>query len=102
MSDVWERTIRTMKDVMYKMVKNVVFMDYQLQTVFTEIQNIVNNRPLIHVIDNCNNTKPLTPNIFLIGKFGSDSDSFLNTTEPDLSSGKQWRQNFGNNFGKVE
>ena len=92
MGGAWERSIRTMKEVMYKMVKNVVFMDYQLQTVFTEIENIINNRPLIHVIDNCNNTKPLTPNVFLIGKFNSDSDSFSKTTEADLSSRKQWRQ----------
>ena len=45
---VWERIIRTVKNVMFSMIKNTVLTDFQLMTIFTEIEAIVNNQPLTY------------------------------------------------------
>ena len=39
-----------------------------MMTVFTEVENIVNNRPLAANSDNMKHFEALTPNHFLIGR----------------------------------
>ena len=48
MGSTWERTKITMKEVMYKMFKNAVLMDYQLQTVLTETQKSITLSTTVH------------------------------------------------------
>ena len=68
MGEIWERIIRTVKNVMFSMIKNTVLTDFQLMTLFKEIQAIVNNRPLTYVSDNPSDLEPLTPNHRLLGR----------------------------------
>ena len=68
MRGIWERIIRTVKNVMLSMIKNTVLTDFQLMTIFTEIEAIVTSRPLTYVSDNPDNIEPLTPNHLLLGR----------------------------------
>ena len=58
---------------------------YQLQTVLSEIETIINNRLLTHVSDICEDTETLIPSDFLIRKYNNGSNSFLRTEETDLT-----------------
>ena len=51
MGGVWERGIKTVKDVLCGMIKSTVLTEIQLCTIFKEIEVIVNNRPLTKVSD---------------------------------------------------
>ena len=92
MGGLWERTIRTVKSVMFSMIKNTVLTDFQLMTIFTEIENIVNNRPITHVNDDYDDLEALTPNHFLVGKYNMGSNNFGENVEADTSYRKRWKQ----------
>ena len=73
-------------------IKDRILNDFQMMTVFTEVENIVNNRPLK---SNCHNVKDfeaLTPNHFLIRKNVCNSNHLCETRANDLCSRKRWRQ----------
>ena len=71
MGGVWERGIKTVKDILYSMIKGTVLTEFQLCTIFTEIEVIMNNRPMTHVSDSPNDFEALTPNHFLLGRFST-------------------------------
>ena len=52
MGGIWGRIIRTAKNIMLSIIKNSVLTHFQLTVIFTEIEEIVNNRPLTYVSDN--------------------------------------------------
>ena len=92
MGGIWERIIRTVKRVLYNVIKDTVLTDFQLITTFTEIENILNNRPMTYVSDDINDLEPLTPNHFLLGRYNND-DCFKNTTINDNTcTRKKWIQ----------
>ena len=67
MGGVWERIVRTVKRVLYSMIKKTVFTDFQFITIFAEIKNIINNRPLTNVSDDFDDLEVLAPHHFLLG-----------------------------------
>ena len=69
MGGVWERGIKTVKYVLYSMIKGTALTISQLCTIFTEIEAIVNNRSLTHVSDSPDDFEALTSNLFLLGRF---------------------------------
>ena len=71
MGRVWENMVRTVKRVLYSMMKNTMLADFQLMTIFTEIENIINNCPLTDVSDDFDDLEALTPNHFLLGKYNN-------------------------------
>ena len=88
---VWKGEIKTVKDILYSMIKSTVLTEFQLCTIFTEIEAIVKNRLLTHVSNNPDDFESLTPNHFLLGRFittgkvSQDADS-------DESSRRKWKQ----------
>lgn len=99
MGGVWERMVGIVKRVMKGVLSpNVRLTDEILETVFCEIESIINGRPLTKLSDNVNDPKPLTPNHLLLLRQG-----------PTLPPGKfdkndlyrsRWRhiQHLANNF----
>ena len=68
---IWERIVKTVKNVMFSRIKNTVLTDFQLMTIFTEIEAIINNRPLTYISDKPVDLEPLTPNHLLLGRYNS-------------------------------
>ena len=88
---IWERMIRTTRQVLYAMVKEQVLNDETLQTVMCEVEAIINDRPITKLSDSHCDLEPLTPNHLLLlkrkpilppGLFNSD----------DKYSSRRWRQ----------
>ena len=66
MGGAWKRLVRVMKLSLLHVIKDRILTDFQMLTVFTEVENIVNNRPLTRNSDNVKDFEALTPNHFLI------------------------------------
>ena len=66
MGGVWERQIRTVRNVLNVILRNEVLDDERLDTVFCEAEAIVNSRPLTAVSNDPKDLQPLTPNDLLL------------------------------------
>ena len=91
MGGAWERLVRSSKEVMYGLVKDHVLTDPQLYTVLTEVEMIVNSRPLTHLSEDITDFEALTPNHVLLGAHRNWS-SIADTSEQDLTSRRKWKQ----------
>ncbi|XP_059046616.1 uncharacterized protein LOC131842114 [Achroia grisella] len=63
----WERLIRSVKTALKVILKERAPREETLATLLTEIENMVNSRPLTHVSVEPGSMETLTPNHFLIG-----------------------------------
>ena len=63
----WERLVRTVKDLLKRMLGNARLNYDQLRTSLSHIENVVNERPLTVVTEDQNDLIPLTPAMFLRG-----------------------------------
>ena len=91
MGGVWERLIRSVKNILKAFLKKQLLADEALTTLMTEVELIMNDRPLTTASDNVNGVQPLTPNKLLLlrtnasyppGTFSKDK----------LYTGRWWRQ----------
>lgn len=62
---VWERMIRTVRKVLYGVLKEQTLSDESLTTLMCEVEVIVNSRPLTTISSDSKNLLPLTPNHLL-------------------------------------
>ena len=60
MGGSWERMIRTVKKAMFAIIKDRILTDFQMLTLFSEVENIVNNRPLTYLSEHHEDLEPLT------------------------------------------
>ncbi|XP_062555750.1 uncharacterized protein LOC134220664 [Armigeres subalbatus] len=67
MGGSWERLIRTVKKNMLSVCTTKNLSDEVLRNLLTEIENVVNSRPLTHVPVDDDSGPALTPNHFLVG-----------------------------------
>ena len=91
MGGVWERLVRTVKRPLQVILKDRTVTDFQLMTIFAEIEGLVNSRPLTPSSNNINDYEALTPNHFLIGR-SSANVPFAVHYETDIHSRKRWKQ----------
>ena len=86
---IWERQIRTIRRIFEGLLKNRVLTDDLLNTLFCEVEAIVNSRPLSMISDDIGDATPLTPNHFLTlrpaGEFPSPGNEIFNCK-------RRWRQ----------
>ena len=91
MGGIWERMVRSVKEVMSGLLKEHTLTDPQLYTVLTEVENIVNSRPLTHVSEDVEDLEALTPNHLLLGKH-LNWGAIIDTNATDVFSRKKWKQ----------
>ena len=91
MGGAWERLVKSSKEVMFGLIKNHVLTDPQLLMWLTEVESILNSRPLTHLSEDINDYEALTPNHILLGRHRNWA-SIADTSGADISSRKQWRQ----------
>ena len=66
MGDIWERQIRTVRKTLDALMKDQILDDEQLDTLFCEVESIVNSRPMTPVSTDPQDSEPLTPNHLLL------------------------------------
>ena len=92
---VWERQIRSARAILVSLLKchQATLTDESLQTLMTEVEGILNCRPLtVETISDVNSLQPLTPSMLLTQKtkvIMPPPGSFSST---DTYSRKQWRR----------
>ncbi|XP_054710302.1 uncharacterized protein LOC129220001 [Uloborus diversus] len=64
----WERMVRSVQTPLKKVLGRSCLSYEEIQTTLTEIEAVINGRPLTYVYDEINEPFPLTPSHFLIGK----------------------------------
>ena len=92
MGGAWERLIRSVKQVMSGLMKERVLTDPQLYTLLTEVESILNTRPLTRASDDVNDLEALTPNHILLGRHRNWVYVTDKIGEKDVTSRKRWRQ----------
>lgn len=87
---VWERMIRTIRKVLRGLTNDQVFTDEMLYTFITEVERIINNRPLTPLSDDPKDQLSISPQDILIGRL----DSTLPPDEFIHADGfkKSWRK----------
>ena len=91
MGGVWERLVRSVKEVMTGLIKDTVLTDPQLLTLLTEVESILNSRPLTPASDHVDDLEALTPNHILLGQH-RHWDYMGEISERDVLSRRRWKQ----------
>ena len=91
MGGAWERLVKTVKRALNPIIKDTIPTEYQLLTFMTEVEAIVNSRPITSVSDSIDDFEALTPNHFLIGRASPFLPVGL-SLESDKCSRKRWKQ----------
>ncbi|XP_071812124.1 uncharacterized protein [Apostichopus japonicus] len=68
---VWERLIRSVRKVLHGILKQQSVDKDVLQTVLTEVENILNSRPITDLSPEAHDEEPLTPNHLLLMRKGA-------------------------------
>ena len=76
----WERMIRTIRQILSSLIEKNVMNDETLNTVFCEVEKILNDRPITRVPSESGDLRALTPNDLLLLK-KNPCTSLVDTTE---------------------
>ena len=90
-SGVWERLIRSTRTALKATLGKSLVDEEVLATAFTEVESILNSRPLCAASDDPNDCEPLTPNHLLLQRavYTLPPGSFV---KEDVFARKKWRQ----------
>ena len=70
MGGVWERMIRSVRKILNVLLRDQVLDDERLNTVFCEVESVVNGRPITSASGGPLDLEPLTPNHLLLLRAG--------------------------------
>ncbi|XP_066927410.1 uncharacterized protein [Clytia hemisphaerica] len=90
MGGVWERMIRSVKTTLQIIFSEQSINDFTLMTAFTQVEALINVRPLTANSDDIHDLEALTPNHFLVGR--ADTSVPVATENLKTSLRKRWRQ----------
>ena len=95
---IWERMIGIVRRIMPAILSNTRLTDEILETVFCEVESMINGRPLTKLNDSPDDLAPLTPNHLLLSQ-GNVSGPPWKFVEADMLR-KRWRhvQHLANQF----
>ena len=63
---VWERLIRSVRRILKSIVREQLLNDESLLTLITEVEKILNDRPITYVSDDASDPEPLSPSKLLL------------------------------------
>ena len=86
---IWERQIRTVRKVLNAILQNQILDDERLDTIFCQVEQVINSRPLCPVSEDPKDLKTLTPNdLLLVGEgFSASPGQFTK----EGTYGRRWR-----------
>jgi hypothetical protein len=90
MGGAWERLVRSVKTSLKTVLKERVPKEETLHTFLTEIEKVLNDRPLTEISSDPDDENCLTPNHLLLGE-ETTSDRLGLFDDRDLCLSKQWR-----------
>lgn len=101
MGGSWERLVRSIKTILYKIMPSRSPCDELLSSMLIEVENIVNSRPLVYVPVDEDTDEALTPNHFLVGS-SSGMKPMSVCSDNDILLKKSWltSQQYANIFWK--
>lgn len=88
---IWERLIRSIRQVLYSVLKLQTLDDEGLHTVLCEVEAILNSRPLTTATNDPQDLQPLTPNDLLLLKAKPILPPGI-FDQGDLYTRRRWRQ----------
>ena len=91
MGGAWERLIRSTRRILHALMKGQVVTDEVLNTLMTEVESILNSRPLIPVTFDPRDDEPLTPNHLLLLRGNSNLPPGL-FEKKDCYARRRWAQ----------
>ena len=88
---IWERLIRSTRKILSSLLNQQTVTDEMLLTLFAEVENILNSRPLTPIVIDPENNEPLTPNHLL--QVGCSPNLFPGVfSSADNYSKQRWKQ----------
>ena len=91
MGGVWERLVASVKRAVKAVLGKQVVSDEVLLTTITEVEYMLNSRPLTYVSGTCDEPEAITPNHFLLGARSPSALPPGTFSDDDLLSRKRWR-----------
>lgn len=91
MGGAWERMIRSTRKILKALVKEQLLTDEQLSTLMTEVEKILNDRPITTVSNDPNDPAALTPNTLLLMKSNHCIPHGI-FNKKDIYARRWWRQ----------
>ena len=88
---VYETMIKAAKRAILAILGNADITDEELLTTFTEVESLLNSRPLTYQTANPEDNVPLTPNHFLHGQVGGIFAPEIDKEE-SYNPKKRWRR----------
>jgi hypothetical protein len=88
---VWERQIRSVRKVLSSVLNQQTLTDEHLQTLFCEVEAIINGRPITTVSEDANDLEALTPNHLLLMKVQPVLPPTV-SAKTDIYARRRWRQ----------
>ncbi|XP_077361612.1 uncharacterized protein LOC144006574 [Festucalex cinctus] len=87
---VWEREVRSVKAALYVTIQAQSVPEEVLRTVLTEVEGILNSKPLGYVSTDVADPDPVTPNLLLMGRLDSSLPQAVYADAEPLSR-RRWR-----------
>lgn len=91
MSGVWESLVQSAKKHLKAIVGDRLLSEFPLPTLFTEVEFIMNNRPIVAASNDPAHLEALTPNHFLLQRKVTGLPPGVFVKEDQLGK-KQWRK----------
>ena len=85
-----EAMVKLMKRALRMIAKDRLFTEEALSTFLTEVESIINSRPLTPASDDIDNLEPIIPNHLLFGRPSPNYQPCVTNSE-DINLRKKWR-----------
>ncbi|XP_026029422.1 uncharacterized protein LOC113025652 [Astatotilapia calliptera] len=87
----WEREIRSIKSALHTILGSQHVTEEVFRTILSEVESIINSKPLGYVSSDVADVDPITPNMLLMGRPDSGMPQVV-YPEAELLSRRRWRQ----------